>query len=541
MSKFTNAIRQRITAAHDWTISALGAVTESQLRAIEASSYSSGYHDGNDDPQSGDIAAGGFGYRQSATGRGLRDFTQSSIEEIQSGAWSQYQNSPMAKRIIELTTDYTVGGNVTITTEDTDLQEIFDAFWEDNEWDRRVEEFARQFIFFGEQMYPVFVRESDGRVRMAYTDPGDIDEVVFHPETSIRKVAVILKKRTQDKTPRIYRIVQADDDVVFRDPTTRELGISPAKYPGKLVTAENVGLSGLQQWELLMLAKHGLSGYTGSCIFDTMNSFSNQPRGWPLLMQLSDWVDIGEETLFNLAKQEKHKAKFVYNVKIEGDRTEVENTKKRLGNRPPENDDLIVTNQSETWEGLVADLKQQGTLDTARELQKYTIGGGAFPSHVYGDAADTNRSSAVEQNGPMFRSLESKQRAITRLYKFIYTFVRDQAEIAGIWRPTENISNEPVVNLPEVSIINVGELMSAAVDMTNSLVAAVDEGWITNETAATAYNKVMAEIDVNYDVQEELEKIDAEETEAAEDEQAARNGAFIMALNQAQDEEVGSE
>jgi hypothetical protein len=141
----------------------------------------------------------------------------------------------------------------------------------------------------------------------------------------------------------------------------------------------------------------------------------------------------------------------------------------------------------------------------------------------------------------MFRSLESKQRAITRLYKFIYTFVRDQAEIAGEWRPTKKISNEPVVNLPEVSIINVGELMSAAVDMTNSLIAAVDEGWITNETAATAYNKVMAEIDVNYDVQEELEKIDAEETEAAEDEQAARNGAFIMALNQAQDEEVGSE
>jgi hypothetical protein len=231
----------------DRAIEWLGAVNTADLDQRINEAYEAGFFDGNDDPQQGDFKAGGLGYRRLSDNY-VRD-GKIDFKRALETAWDLWQKSPIAKRVLSLKRDHIIGHQASPTTNDEDLLPILTEFWQANGLDKRASEFTMQLFGFGEQCFPAFVRESDGRVRIGYIDPASIVKVIKHPDNALEDWAVVSERHGQGGSytaeKLVYRIIREDEDIVEEDEAM------PAENEGKLVTAQQAQI---QQWELEMLA-----------------------------------------------------------------------------------------------------------------------------------------------------------------------------------------------------------------------------------------------------------------------------------------------
>lgn len=485
------------------TLEAVGLTTRRQAAQDTSRAYEAGMYDGmdgNDEPTTGTLAS--YGYARK-TAKGLRDFSRLSNDQILNIAWILYQSNPLADRYFEIVRDHILGRGVEPSVADDDLRLIIEKFWMRNKLDKQLKKFTVQLRLFGEQCYPVFVRQSDGQVTLGYIDPADIEHVVTHPANVLDLYAIILKMDATTSRRKIYRIIRRDEGIV------RGSRVLPPQYPDKLVTHEQVEVEG---WEQLLLESNGLSEYTGSCFYFSVNNVSNQPRGFTDLLQVADWLDADDETLFALADREQTGGYFSWIVTLDGvEQPEVEARAAQIGRRVPKKGQALVKNDKEHWEMAAPDLKQQGSIATSEALSDRAWGMLGLPKPWRGIGEDSNRASAAVMGEPTRKSLESKQDDIKEMIMDFLQFVRDQAEIAGGWRPVDEATGQIEVTMPEMTkadTVMVSDTLSKLVDALDKAHTRLKV--ISRETAAKAVAKILAEIGLEYDPAEELKVADEE-------------------------------
>lgn len=472
-------------AITDRVVELLGGKTQAQAESQAHRAYESGYNDaGEDEPVSSTLKK--YGYRRSTTD-GLRDFSQIDHDKMLEIVWTIWQSNPIAKRALDIKRDYIIGRGVQFLADDEKLQEILQTFWSINKMDRHIRDFALQLRLFGEQCYPVFVRDTDGQVRIGYVDPGEIERVVVHPENSLEMWAVVVKQQSSSDAwnpnfdKRVYRIIRENE--------------------GKLVTAEQAAL---EDWETEMLKAHGLEEYSGSCFFERVNSVSNQPRGYSDLLQPADWLDQHDETLFALADREQMAGYFSWDVTLVGAKEDrVAERAKKLRAAPPKKGSVNVHNDAEAWQFNYPDIKQAGSIETANELLTFILGGLGLPRHWYGHGDETNRATAQAQGDPTWRSMEHDQGIVQGIILSMLQFVRDQAEIAGHWMSAEN--SEITVTMPEMTTKDMAAISATISQLVTVFMAAEVQGWITRRTAVEVLAKAISELGVEIDIDKELE------------------------------------
>lgn len=495
------AMRERVL---EW----MGGVSRDDIDAIESRAYEAGYMDGNDEPPSGELKS--YGYKQISGGAG-RELSVTHEKAIQT-AWKLWQSSLIANRSLSLKRDYILDRGVMPSAPDSDdLQEIFDKFTKSNKWNRRQKEFVKQLFGFGEQCYPVFVRESDGAVTLGYIDPEEIHDVICHPENALEQWAVVIKesktavKWGKDNKKRVYRIVRATDKGDKKD---------------RLVTWQQAQLD---DWEAIMLREYELTEYSGSCFYEGVNRVSNQPRGFTDLLQATDYIDQTEASLWSMLDREQFAGYFSFDVTLaNADKTAVSARAKELRNNPPAKGSVNVHNDSEHWQMHAPDLKQQGSVAGYKGGLGHVLGGLGYPLHWYGFGDDANRATATAQGQPTEKSLSHDQGIVKDLFTLIFTFVRDQAIIAGYLKVSED-DETIVVDMPEISKKDVSVIVSGLVQLASALQAAVDSDWITNRTAATIYHKALSELDVEINTDQELKDAEAEADEREEKQVGGNN------------------
>jgi len=464
--------------------------------------YEAGFSDGEDEPPSGDLKK--FGYKR-ATAGSVRDFGGLDYDSVLNTAWRVFLMSPVAKRYLQVKRDYELGGGVEPTSEDEKLTERLTDFWQDNKLDQRAKKFALQLHLLGEQLYPVFVRQTDGRVRLGYIDPVEIEKVVTHPDNVLEKWAVVLKEPednpdepwvSRNYKKRVYRIVRKDEGAVDGDT------IVEGAYPGKLVTHEQATI---EDWETGLLESCGVDQYDGTCFYFSRNDLSNQGRGYTDLLQVADWIDQDEGVLFDLAERENFSGYFVGDVTLEGaGDDEVKARAAQIAQNPPKKGSFTVHNEKETWNLNAPDLKQQPSIETHREINTFALGGLGLPRHWYGYGDETNRATAQAQNDPTWRTMEQDQDGVRDMFVEMLTFARDQAEIAGGFEWQEGTDLD--LTMPEMTVRDMASLSASASGLATALMIAEDRGWLSRETAAEVFSRVVSEMGVDVDVQEELKK-----------------------------------
>jgi len=502
-------------AIKDRVIEWLGAVSITDLEARTGRAYEAGYYDGNDDPASGDLQKGGFGYKRLSDNyirEGKIDFRRA-LET----AWALWQKSPIAKRVLAMKRDHIIGHNAAPDSNDEDLKPILDAFWKTNKLQARSSEFTMQLFGFGEQCYPAFVRESDGRVLIGYIDPTNIKEVKKHPDNALEDWAIIVERNTEK---RVYRIIREDDDYVDEDAATE------AKNSGKLVTWEQATL---EPWEAEMLKDYGRDEYDGSCFYAKVNSVSNQDRGMSDLLQVGDWLDQADEVLFALGDREGFAGYFSFDVTLARANDDVVKQRaKALRSNPPEKGSVNVHNENEIWNMWAPNLNQSGSIESFRAILGLILGGMGFPVHWYGFGDDANRATALAQADPTTKSLEHDQYTIKTLFMNMCQFVADQAEIAGNYTPEEDA--EITLSLPEITTKDISMISASINQLTAALISASGAGWVSTETAAEVFAKIMGELGVEISAADELEQIAGEEEKKELDFTASSNGQLQKML-----------
>ncbi len=489
-------------------LESIGLTTTNQMDKQINRAYESGVFDGNDDPQSGTIAAGGFGYTSQGQ-RGKRDFQKMTPDQILNTVWAEYQSSGIAKRALEFRLTAILGRNTAPETADEALQIILDQFWKRNLIKNgNLARFVTSHSLFGELILPVFVRQnSDGRVLLGYIDPGDIDTIIFHPQNNLERWAVILKKGVNDKNQKCYRIIREDEGGIvkgeFKQPT----------YPDKLITDNQAILS---DWELAFLKEKGLSEYTGSCFYFDKNNLANQPRGFSDLLQSVDWLDLHADVLFSLAERENLGNYFSWDVELAGaDPTKVQERAAKLGVSPPMGKGQVnVHNDSEKWTYVSPDLKQPGTVETSKVIKTQILEGLNQPEHWHNEPNTTNRATAAAADSPVNRTLEHEQSQLVGMLVFMCQFAADQAEILGTYKPGED--NEIKIQVPEIVKGDIFQVSEAFTQTVNALVVSMlDLKVIDREIASQVVSKIIAEYGVQYNPAEKLTEIDEKVKSAA--------------------------
>ena len=158
------------------------------------------------------------------------------------------------------------------------------------------------------------------------------------------------------------------------------------------------------------------------------------------------------------------------------------------------------------------------------------LGGMGFPVHWFGFGDDANRATATAQSDPTAKSLEHDQGIVRDMFVRMCQFVSDQAEIAGAYSPSEDEDNDITLQLPEVTTRDLTRITTSMQALTISLVNGVDAGWITQDTAAEAFAKLLGEMDIQVDVAEELEKVGQADTQNQLDDVSRVNGQLQKAL-----------
>jgi hypothetical protein len=109
-------------------------------------------------------------------------------------------------------------------------------------------------------------------------------------------------------------------------------------------------------------------------------------------------------------------------------------------------------------------------------------------------------------------------------------FAADQAEIAGNYTPANEV--EITLSLPEITTKDLSRITTSINQLVMGLMSASDAGWISQETAATAFAKMLGELGIELNVTDELKQAEKEKTEGELDIVAARNGRLNQQMQQ---------
>lgn len=497
-------------------------VTTIDQRVSEA--YERGFYDGNDDPATGTFKAGGQGYRRRPLSDNYVREGKIDYGRALEAAWNLWQKSPIAKRVLTMKRDHIVGHSAAPSAEDEDAGEIVTAFWDDNKLDRRSSQFAMQLFGFGEQCYPAFVRQSDGRVRLGYIDPANIATIIKHPDNSLEDCAVVVERIGTSGIAEkfVYRIIRHDEGYVD------EVQAVDATHDGLLVTAEQATR---EPWEAGMLAGLGLPDYAGSCFYFKVNAVSNQSRGMSDLLQVADWIDQADEVLFALADREQFAGYFSWDVELDtaDDKARVRRTNE-IRQTPPAKGSVNVHTSAETWKFVAPDLGQSGTVETFRAILGLILGGMGFPVHWFGYGDDASRATAAVQGDPTVKSLEHDQETVREMLLALCQFAIDQAVIAGTISQADDYGLE--LNLPQVTVRDISRIAASMASIVQAVATAQAQGWTSQQTAVNVWAKLLSELNIDIDPAEEMELAAAEQQQAELDAEQKRNDALKAMMAQ---------
>jgi hypothetical protein len=413
------------------------------------------------------------------TGDSNRDLSPITAERMREMAKYLWETNLLANRLIELPVAYMLAQGVQLMVEDEENQAILDRFWHDpiNEMDIKLPKKIRELAMYGEQVYPVFVNEGDGHVRLGYLNPGLINTVVQDPDNAEQTIGIVLKKDRKDVAKRYRVIVNGPEDVF----TTRTQEIR--------------------------------KGFTdGDVFFFKINDMSDGSRGRSDLLAQIDWLDAYDAYLFGELDRASFMRAFIWDVTLKG-ATEDEVKRRAKDMTAPSPGSVRVHNDSEEWKTESPSLQAADSSEMARLMRNHVLGGSTTPEHWFGGGGDVNRASAAEMGEPTFKMFSMRQRYVQHMLEMMGRYVLTRA--AQIAKADAQLDfslpeNKVRAVFPEMVPKDTGKYATALSQCVVAAVAAVNAGLVQKSTAMKIVANVAANLGVEYDVEDEMNKVEEE-------------------------------
>jgi hypothetical protein len=234
------------------------------LSANGVSRLTEAYYAGGNDPDYRDHVEPAF--RRLTKVRNDRDLLPIEQQRQTEIALFLYDSNPLAKRIVDLVNSFVTGDGFTYMAKHPKVMKVLDKFWHDpvNDWPLKQLDRFRQMSLLGEALWPVAVRRTDGRVRVGYVDPANIEEIIpdpYNPEIAL--TACIRAGYHVDgatELPTRYSLVNLDERHLA--PSSGRLNFYPEPY---------------------------------GAFYFAINKPSNATRGRSDLITVFDWLDLYDQ------------------------------------------------------------------------------------------------------------------------------------------------------------------------------------------------------------------------------------------------------
>ena len=394
------------------------------------------------------------------------DLDPTQLHTAQRFSLRAYRMNTRAFRSIENLTNFSIGGGIRFQANDDRVQDLLEKHWMVNEWDEKLSPRFRSMSIFGEQLWPAFVRDTDGLVTLSSISPFRILKVIRDPDNAEDLISADTSKGDispgsifkASETDRMnWNIIRRDRDGKF---IVREAEEKEKDKQGKPVKGRNAFYFGV-------------------------NMISGSSRGLPDLLPSLDWLEGHDSFTFAYLERINMVFSVVFDLLIKGGKSrEIKKHVNELvkairsGMVYGHNDNTEFTMKTPQAASSEADTASKILL---RQIQAGTGWGGLF----FGDAEDLTRASAAELSIPVAKMIEARQMFFKMALSKIFMFQIEQAEKRGGLNGVKDFRFE--IQMPRIFLRDMTSATTALVNLTTTFETAISQGFLTEQEASRVY------------------------------------------------------
>ena len=355
-------------------------------------------------------------------------------EEILSQSLEAWRVNPLARRIVELTTQYIIGGGLSINCEGDRESKFFDHFWNHrlNRLSTRVFEMADELTRTG-NLFVLLSTDASGMSYLRIMPASHIEKIVSRPNDIEQPLRFIPKSGLENLNP---------DPIPAYDPLTDN-------NDQAVILHYTINRPAGAQWGESDLA--------------------------PLLV----WLSRYSNWLQDRARLNRFRNAFLYIVHAkfasEAQRKARQNA---LNASPPQPGSILVADENEEWKILSPRLESADAEKDGLALKKMISAGAGIPLHFLAEPESTTRTTAESAGGPTFRRYEQRQEYFLWLLQDLLGVVLSRrARVDRKLKPDTDFT----ITGSDISSRDNGALAQAACYMINVLRELKDRDLIANE------------------------------------------------------------
>ncbi|MCK9245921.1 MAG: phage portal protein [Anaerolineaceae bacterium] len=291
--------------------------------------------------------------------------------------------NPLARRIVELTTQYATGGGLQPNCQHKPTQEFIENFWNHrlNRMENRVREFSDELCLSG-NLFLLLSTDQSGMSYLRVLPSTDVVRIESSENDIEQELAFYL------------RLPGETEELVYR-------GYDPQK--------EEVN----QQGRLGAVVLHY-----------AVNRPSGSQWGEGDLTPILKWLARYSAWLEDRVRLNRFRNAFVYVVKARfGSETDRSARQLQLAANPPAPGSVLVTDESEEWSVLAPKLEALDASSDGLAIKKMIAAGVGLPLHFLAEPESSTRTTAEAAGSPTYRRFSERQRVICALLEDVLRVV----------------------------------------------------------------------------------------------------------------------
>ena len=290
-------------------------------------------------------------------------------QELMENCLEAWRFNPLARRIIELTTQYVIGAGMTLSADDTKAEAFLHSFWCHplNKMDLKLSELSDELARTGN----LFL--------MLSSDPSGMSFARVVPSTDVLSI----HSRAND--------VEQELTYTLRGAHGEEDYLVPAWRADRPATQQN-----------------------DVCILHyAVNRPAGAQWGEPDLAPVLRWLARYSAWLEDRVRLNHFRNAFVYVVKA---RFANENARRmrqmQLASQPPNAGSILVCDESEEWSVLSPKLEALDASTDGLAIKKMIAAGVGIPLHFLAEPESSTKTTAESAGHPTYRRYEERQRVL---------------------------------------------------------------------------------------------------------------------------------
>ena len=303
---------------------------------------------------------------------GLRDRTAAGFQNVIESSLRAWREDPLARRIVSLTTQFSVGRGFRVSADDPASDEILHEFWEHplNRMDARLTEWSDELCRTGN----LFIMLSS-----------DISGMTYVRAIPAAQIEEIIPMDNDIEQPVTFRIRETALPDAVRIPEV------------KTVPAASLSEPELRECMLHFTVNRPVGGQWG------------EPDLAPLLIWLkrySDWLE--DRTRLN-----HYRSSFIYLVRgTQYTETMCRQRQAQLNLRPPTPGTIMVTGDQEEWAALNPNLDSSDANEDGMAIKKLIAAGAGIPVSFLAESATASKAESGGMEDSACRNFRQRQQVL---------------------------------------------------------------------------------------------------------------------------------